>query len=229
MGNPLLQNNGGFTETIALVAGSPAIDAGDNTLVNESTHQRGTGFDRIVNTPDANFNGSDSFTYTITDSNGDTSTATVNVTVNAVNDMPVINEQTFNATSIPLSSGEVFAEPVANTIFHNSWEMRSPPKPWSTFNDDGDGNDLFSIDDLLFGGFSDDILNGGAGIDRLYGQNDDDIINGGDGNDLLFAGFGDDILDGGDGDDRLSTWTHFFGAGIARRSNTECDSTSHTT
>jgi VCBS repeat-containing protein len=40
-------------------------------------------------TPNANFNGADSFTYTISDGNGGTATATVVVTVNAVNDAPV--------------------------------------------------------------------------------------------------------------------------------------------
>ena len=40
-------------------------------------------------TPNANYFGSDSFTYTISDGNGGTDTATVNVTVNNVNDAPV--------------------------------------------------------------------------------------------------------------------------------------------
>ena len=50
-----LSNNGGPTQTMALVVGSPAIDAGDNTVVtsppfaNPPTDQRGTGFPRIVN------------------------------------------------------------------------------------------------------------------------------------------------------------------------------------
>ncbi len=39
--------------------------------------------------PDANFNGSDTITYVISDGNGGTSTAAVDVTVNAVNDPPV--------------------------------------------------------------------------------------------------------------------------------------------
>jgi len=42
-----------------------------------------------IYTPNTNFNGTDSFTYTISDGQGGTSTATVNVTVNAVNDAPV--------------------------------------------------------------------------------------------------------------------------------------------
>lgn len=43
----------------------------------------------LTYTPDANFNGTDSFTYTISDGRGGTATATVNIIVNAVNDAPV--------------------------------------------------------------------------------------------------------------------------------------------
>jgi VCBS repeat-containing protein len=39
-------------------------------------------------TPDANFNGNDSFTYTVSDGNGGVDTETVAITVNAVNDDP---------------------------------------------------------------------------------------------------------------------------------------------
>jgi hypothetical protein len=50
-GNPMLgplQNNGGLTQTMALLPGSPAIDAGSNALASGlSTDQRG--FNRIVN------------------------------------------------------------------------------------------------------------------------------------------------------------------------------------
>jgi hypothetical protein len=49
----LLGNNGGPTQTHALLPGSPAINAGSNTLANNTTlttDQRGTGFERIVNT-----------------------------------------------------------------------------------------------------------------------------------------------------------------------------------
>ncbi len=43
---------------------------------------------RVHYEPDADFNGTDSFTYTVVDESGATSTATVNVTVNSVNDRP---------------------------------------------------------------------------------------------------------------------------------------------
>jgi len=47
-----LANNGGFTQTMSLLAGSPAIDAGSNAVVPAGvvTDQRGSGFARIGNT-----------------------------------------------------------------------------------------------------------------------------------------------------------------------------------
>jgi len=48
-----LQNNGGKTQTMALKAGSPAIDAGDNSILPQ-TDQRGAGFARLR---DGNFDG----------------------------------------------------------------------------------------------------------------------------------------------------------------------------
>ncbi len=46
-----LADNGGPTETMALLPGSPAIDAGDNALIPSgvTTDQRGSGYPRIVN------------------------------------------------------------------------------------------------------------------------------------------------------------------------------------
>ncbi len=44
---------------------------------------------KVLYKPDANYYGDDSFTYTISDGNGGTDTATVNVTVDSVNDNPV--------------------------------------------------------------------------------------------------------------------------------------------
>jgi DNA/RNA endonuclease G (NUC1) len=48
----------------------------------------------VTYTPAANFNGTDSFTYTISDGHGGTATANVSVTINAVNDAPVANADT---------------------------------------------------------------------------------------------------------------------------------------
>ncbi|MFC1810159.1 tandem-95 repeat protein [Patescibacteria group bacterium] len=49
----------------------------------------------VTYTPDADYNGSDLFTYTIDDDDGATSnTATVNITINDVNDPPIANDDT---------------------------------------------------------------------------------------------------------------------------------------
>jgi gliding motility-associated-like protein len=48
----------------------------------------------ITYTPNPDFNGEDSFTYTISDGNGGTATATVTITVNSVNDAPVAVDDT---------------------------------------------------------------------------------------------------------------------------------------
>ena len=46
--------------------------------------------------PDADYNGGDSFTYTVSDGNGGTSTATVNILVRAENDGPVAGNDVLN-------------------------------------------------------------------------------------------------------------------------------------
>ena len=48
----------------------------------------------VIYTPDANFNGQDTISYTVSDGNGGTDNASVNVTVNNVNDPPVAVDDT---------------------------------------------------------------------------------------------------------------------------------------
>ena len=80
------EDTDGDTLSIASVA------QGSNGSV--SINQDGT----LDYTPDANFNGADSFTYTVSDGNGGESTATVNVTVTAVNDLPVSQNDNASVT-----------------------------------------------------------------------------------------------------------------------------------
>ena len=67
----------------------------------------------ITYSPDADYGGSDSFTYTVRDdSNAVSNAATVNVTVTAVNDAPVV-------TDIPnqsIAEGSTFASQSALTV-----------------------------------------------------------------------------------------------------------------
>ncbi len=53
---------------------------------------------QITYTPDANFYGSDSFKYSVENSNGQTSEGTVIITVKSVNDIPIITELTAPAS-----------------------------------------------------------------------------------------------------------------------------------
>lgn len=79
--------NAGDTKTITQINGT-AIDATHPVTITGgvvSLNADGT----LTFTPSANFNGAPSFTYTIADSSGATSTSTVSLTVTAVNDAPV--------------------------------------------------------------------------------------------------------------------------------------------
>jgi predicted phosphodiesterase len=73
-------------------------DFDDDTLTVESVTQgsNGTVVNNAGNTvtynPNTNFYGTDAFTYTVSDGKGGSDTATVNVTINAVNDDPVAND-----------------------------------------------------------------------------------------------------------------------------------------
>ena len=51
----------------------------------------------ITYTPDADYNGADSFRYNVSDGHGGTDTATVGVTVTPVNDPPVAMDDTATA------------------------------------------------------------------------------------------------------------------------------------
>jgi VCBS repeat-containing protein len=85
-------------ETLTVTAVSAGTQGGTVTV--------GTGGANVVYTPAANFQGTESFTYTISDGRGGTATATVLMTVtNANNDPPTANNDTLTAfknTATPL-------------------------------------------------------------------------------------------------------------------------------
>ncbi|AGU51777.1 putative outer membrane adhesin-like protein [Variovorax paradoxus B4] len=63
-------------------------------------------------TPGANFNGTDSFTVTVSDGHGGTTTSTVNVTVNPVNDLPTVPDYTKTTPEDTPVSGQVIGTDV---------------------------------------------------------------------------------------------------------------------
>ncbi|WP_460753761.1 tandem-95 repeat protein, partial [Marinomonas epiphytica] len=97
--------------TLNVLADVSDVDVGDTFTVSSPTVISGQGTVSIVNNeivyvPALNFNGTAEIGYTITDSNGGSDTATVTVTVNAVNDNPVANDTTGSGnedTSITLN------------------------------------------------------------------------------------------------------------------------------
>jgi hypothetical protein len=103
--------------------------------------------------PKANFCGTDSFTYTISDGKGGTNTATVNVKVKAVNDAPMayddsVTTQEDRPVSITLASGDadgdllsysVVTEPSNGSLTGTAPKLRYLPK--ENFN----GSDSFTF------------------------------------------------------------------------------------
>jgi hypothetical protein len=70
------------------------VDGDQFSITNVSAPSKGTGVvtadGKILYTPNPNQNGADSFTYAISDGQGGTATATVNVLINPVNDAPTL-------------------------------------------------------------------------------------------------------------------------------------------
>ncbi|MCE8546801.1 tandem-95 repeat protein [Ruegeria pomeroyi] len=82
--------------------------AGSGTVVVMNNGTPGdTTDDFITYQPSADFNGVESISYTVSDGNGGSDTGTITVTVEAVNDPPVANDDTFNGTEDQPITGSV--------------------------------------------------------------------------------------------------------------------------
>ena len=89
----LLQNDSDIEGDTLIVNTIPVVDVSNGSL---TLNTDGT----FTYTPNANFNGSDAFTYEVNDGNGGTAQSTVMITVTPVNDTPVIT------TNNPLNISE---------------------------------------------------------------------------------------------------------------------------
>ncbi|PHN05645.1 Ig-like domain-containing protein [Flavilitoribacter nigricans] len=100
--------------------------------------------DSVIYTPNANYFGSDSFEYEICDANGDCDQATVNVTINPVDDTPAAGDDVANVdengtTNIDVTNNDDFGGdgPATGTI-----TIVDPPNNGvATVNDNGTAND----------------------------------------------------------------------------------------
>ncbi|WP_407659994.1 Ig-like domain-containing protein [Hyalangium gracile] len=124
------------TATVAEDSGPTALDVLTNdttapdtgeTLAITSTTQPLNGSTTFTSTqvrftPAANFFGTTTFQYTVSDGNGGSDTATVTVTVTPVNDAPSANDDTFTvaedsgATSLNVLANDSFAPDAAETL-----------------------------------------------------------------------------------------------------------------
>jgi VCBS repeat-containing protein len=148
----------------------------------------------------------ETFAYSISDGNGGTSSATVEIVVNGVS-----GEDDCGCDDAAAVKGTETADTMRGS--------RGDDHICGLGGDDtitgGIGNDMLkggSGRDTLNGGIGEDILKGGEGDDTLDGGNDNDHLNGGIGFDLLAGGngfdtlkgdVGNDTLEGGNGDDLL--------------------------
>ena len=114
------------------ISATPVTDVANGTLV---LNTNGT----FTYTPDANFNGTDSFVYTLEDGNGGTDTATVTLTINAVNDAPVAAADAFNGDENTDITGNVLPTtgPALTLMWmathsqsHPPWSQMSPTARW---------------------------------------------------------------------------------------------------
>lgn len=120
----------------------------------------------------------DRFTYTVTDGNGLSSTASVDVRVTGVADGVTRN-------------GSIFSDTLTGTAGEDKLSG-------------GWGNDTLKGlggHDVLNGGLGNDKLYGDDGNDVLFGDLGSDTLWGGNGKDVLFGGLSDDTLWGGAGAD----------------------------
>jgi len=78
-------------------------------------------------TPSANYNGLDNFTYKITDVDGDVSTASVNITVISVNDVPVAVVDNVSTNEDTPLNGNLTANDIPSGDGGNVWSKASNP------------------------------------------------------------------------------------------------------
>ncbi|WP_373529305.1 beta strand repeat-containing protein [Nostoc sp.] len=190
-----------------------------------------TSDDYFIYTPNANYNGADSFTYTVNDGNGGIISGTFNLNVKPVNDTPVAVNDTVTAaknTAVSIQANTLLANDTdVDRIDLSIIAVNNTTNGTAVLNNNGTANN--SADDFVvftpttgFSGaasfnytISDGQLTDTAKVTvqvgdvydglylRIFGGNCNDYLNGTPGNDYLNGGNGKDTLVGGNGNDTL--------------------------
>ena len=188
-----LQDNGGDTPTQALLAESPAIDAGSNPN-NLATDQRGEGFDRTVG------EGTDIGAFEVQDAAGELGI------VGSEGDDELIGTDEDDTISGLGGNDTLKGLDLADVLDGGSGNdsLEGGARDDSLIG--SEGNDTLlggNGKDTLDGGVGNDLLDGGASDDLLFGLDGHDTLLGSSGRDTLNGGVGNDSIDGGTSDDEL--------------------------
>ena len=184
-----LQNNGGSTQTFALLEGSPAIDAGSNPNDLE-TDQRGDGFDRTVG------DGTDIGAFEVQDDGETPDPQNPNNVLEGTDGNDHIDGTDHDELIFGFAGHDTLNGNGGNdTIFGGAG---GDVITGGAGNDSLEGNEG---KDEIFGNEGHDTLIGGTGKDTLDGGTGDDLLQGNNGKDVLVGGAGNDTLIGGRGRD----------------------------
>ncbi len=120
---------------------TPSGDGGNTwSVVTNSTHGTLTFNNDGTYTymPEADYNGMDSFTYQLCDTDGDCSTATVTYTISPVNDVPLATDDSNTTNEDTQVGGDVSTNDTPSGDGGNTWSVVTNPAHGTlTFNNDG--------------------------------------------------------------------------------------------
>ena len=159
------------------------------------------------------FNGLDTFTYTVADQDGNQVTAAVSIDVVPVNDAPEATTAKVLGIEDAVVSGKLTGSDVDGDAL--SFALVSAPSS-GTLSISPNGTYTYTAaSDFLDAGtsqtfnFTYSVSDGTETVQRdvdlvvMAATENDDVIYGGEGRDTIYAGTGDDVIDGGAGDDIL--------------------------
>ena len=228
-GNVLVDNGSGADsdadlDTLSVTAGTFATTNGSVTILANGA---------FTYTPNANYNGADSFSYTVLDGNGGSDTGLVNLTINAVNDAPVAADDAFTGnqdTTIignllvnngngvdsdvdgdPLSVvAGTFATTNGSVTIAANGDFTYTPNAGYTGADsfgytlqDGQGGSDTGLASLTINAAPSSDIYGTSGNDTITGTAGDDVIHGLAGYDFISGELGNDTLYGNEDGDTL--------------------------
>ncbi|MCP1167871.1 Hint domain-containing protein [Limimaricola litoreus] len=195
----------GMAVTIDVLANDSDPD-GDPLRVTEAHASRG---EVVINpdgtlhyTPEADFDGDVTITYSVTDDRGGVDSAEVALRVTCNPGPDGIVEGSMGDDVIDLAYD---GDPEGDRV-DNDDAILGDDAPDDDRIEAYGGNDTVRAgvgDDTVYGGRGNDTLHGEAGDDRLMGEGGRDTLFGGAGEDELIGGNGGDKLFGGEGDDTL--------------------------